>query len=124
MHRADLLKALRENLHDRRCTLHLNKKLVSYSQTEHHFSSVRLFFEDGTSADADVLIGADGINSSTRKTMFSKLGSNTEEQFASPSWTGTYCYRALVDSSKLRQAMPGHQATTLPIIVSFSCMIL
>lgn len=113
MHRATLLNVLRDNL-PTRCAIHYNKRLISYTQSD---GPAKLFFADGTSAEADVVVGADGINSATRRTMF--LKSSTEQRFSRPSWTGTYCYRTLVDAAKVLKALPGHQATSIPIIVSY-----
>jgi 2-polyprenyl-6-methoxyphenol hydroxylase-like FAD-dependent oxidoreductase len=47
--------------------LHLEHRLVGFEQDA---SEVRLYFADGTSAAADVLIGADGINSVVRRNSF------------------------------------------------------
>ncbi|KLO20389.1 FAD/NAD-binding domain-containing protein [Schizopora paradoxa] len=109
MHRAILLGVLREGV-SKHCTIHYNKRLLSYNQSG---GPVTMLFADGTSAEADVVIGSDGINSATRQTMFSNP---TNERFSRPSWTGTYCYRSLIDSTKVLKALPGHQATTMPII--------
>ncbi len=115
MHRAYLLNILRDGLPSR-CTTHYNKRLVSYAQSDGCAEPVTLFFADGSVAEADVVIGADGINSATRQTMFSHYP--TDKHFARASWTGTYCYRSLVDATKVLKAMPGHQAASIPIIVS------
>lgn len=48
--------------------IELGKKLKSILQ--HADKSVTAFFEDGTQATADFLIGCDGIHSSTRKNLF------------------------------------------------------
>lgn len=52
-----LLSGLEENVH-------FNKKLTRYETLDN--KQVRLFFSDGTSTTADVLVGADGISSQTR----------------------------------------------------------
>lgn len=61
IHRADLIDLLQ-----RKCapgTIHLGKTFSHFEQNE---TSVTAFFADGTSATADVLIGADGIRSRVR----------------------------------------------------------
>ena len=53
-------------------------------------SRIRLHFNDGTTATADALIGADGIHSTTRKFL---LG---DHPAAKPVFTGSVAYRGLV----------------------------
>ncbi len=61
IHRADLQKILSETL-GFDC-IKLNKRLQSVKQTADNIS---LYFEDGTSADCNILFGADGLNSKLR----------------------------------------------------------
>ncbi|KAJ5888522.1 hypothetical protein N7495_008563 [Penicillium taxi] len=61
-HRAHLHAALLE--HVPRESIHLGKRLV---RAEASKNGVSVFFEDGTSAQGDVLIGADGIRSKVRQ---------------------------------------------------------
>ncbi|GEB33595.1 FAD-dependent monooxygenase [Brevibacillus parabrevis] len=65
VHRADLQQALRERVDEQE--LVLGKKLTAFSQEAER---VQASFADGTTAEADVLIGADGIHSSVRKLLF------------------------------------------------------
>lgn len=51
-------------------SVHFSKRITSYTQDS---TGVTLHFHDGSSAQADVLVGADGIGSATRKTMYTKL---------------------------------------------------
>ncbi|GAB4021619.1 FAD-dependent monooxygenase [Spirosoma migulaei] len=62
-----LNKAIREVAIANGIKIELGKKLKSISQSE---DSVTAFFEDGTSATADFIIGCDGIHSVTRKSLF------------------------------------------------------
>ena len=89
---------------------------------------MKLFFADGTTAFADVLVGADGIKSAVRATMYRNLAKTSEEnndlagaisfqEKIQPSWTGTYAYRALVETETLLKRCPGHQAAAGPMIV-------
>ena len=59
--RRDLLQGLVELVPEER--VHMGKKL---DKIEEGPNGVMLFFKDGTTADADCLIGADGANSATR----------------------------------------------------------
>ena len=68
MHRADLIKVLKTNIPERYST-HYEKKLLHYSEVLDAHGAVShlvLYFHDGTEAEADVLIGADGIRSTVR----------------------------------------------------------
>lgn len=58
-HRAHLHQALLENVPS--SIVHLDKKLRSTKIDVH--DGVTLTFEDGTSTEADILIGADGLRS-------------------------------------------------------------
>jgi 2-polyprenyl-6-methoxyphenol hydroxylase-like FAD-dependent oxidoreductase len=65
MHRADLHDALLSTLP--REILHLDKKLVGLDQPASRVSScVELHFADGTRAQADAVVGADGVHSAVR----------------------------------------------------------
>lgn len=61
IHRADLIDLLRRNCQPE--TLHLGKTFERFEQTQ---KGVTAFFADGTVAQGDILIGADGINSRVR----------------------------------------------------------
>lgn len=65
IHRADLQQALLANLSAEE--LVLGKQLASFSQEAW---GVQAVFADGTSASGDILIGADGIHSRVRTTLF------------------------------------------------------
>lgn len=59
-------------------------------------AGVRLSFEDGTSARADYLIGADGINSLTRRSIFSQYGG-----LRPPEWTGHFTITGIAQGVEL-----------------------
>jgi 2-polyprenyl-6-methoxyphenol hydroxylase-like FAD-dependent oxidoreductase len=63
LHRADLYRAVRDFAVSNGITIHHGKRLVSAS---HDGAGVTAHFADGSSASADILIGADGIRSTVR----------------------------------------------------------
>jgi len=65
IHRADLHEILVEHIGE--TPIYLNKKLERLEQSK---DKVQLFFEDGTTHEADVVIGADGIHSKVRNSVF------------------------------------------------------
>lgn len=65
IHRATLHQILLNQLSD--VPIHLNKKVKTLRQSE---NGIRIEFEDGTLHQANVLIGADGIHSAIRKSIF------------------------------------------------------
>jgi salicylate hydroxylase/6-hydroxynicotinate 3-monooxygenase len=85
MHRADLHEALYSVLPPE--IVHLNKKLVGLDQPN---SQVTLSFADGTKAQADAVIGADGVHSLVRDII---IGPDA------PIHKGRIAYRAIFDSS-------------------------
>ncbi|KAK7931079.1 salicylate hydroxylase [Apiospora marii] len=66
------------------------KRLVSYDDADQN-GKVVLSFDDGTTAEADVLLGCDGIHSNTRKLM---LGA--DHPAARPGFSHTVVYRTMV----------------------------
>jgi salicylate hydroxylase len=98
LHRGDLhaalLSAVRALKPD---AVALNQSCVAVSQTR-EFAEVR--FEDGTSATAPFVIGADGIHSTVRAVLF---GPST------PQFTGCVAWRGLIPMERL----PGHLYRTV-----------
>ncbi|KLO12216.1 FAD/NAD-binding domain-containing protein [Schizopora paradoxa] len=124
VHRADMAKILVDKLPEG-FRSHFSKRLVHYTENDRNI--VTMTFADGTTAEADILIGADGVKSFTREKMYRDLAKAAEkngdiakakqlEDFILPSWTGTYAYRSLVETEKLLKAQPGHQAATTPLM--------
>ncbi|WP_279483607.1 FAD-dependent monooxygenase [Aureimonas sp. SK2] len=72
-------------------TLHFDKRLASI---EEDGSGVDLAFADGSRARADIVVGADGINSRIRETL---LGDEK------PNYSGWVGHRALLDKDALRR---------------------
>ena len=115
MHRQHMVAVLEGHL-PASCTVYPRKRLVDYIEPEHEdahsTSPIRLEFADGTTATTDILIGADGIRSAVRKTMFeaaSKDTGNDEadlKQYVDAVFTGMFVYRALVSAETLSKEDP------------------
>ncbi|THH10191.1 hypothetical protein EW145_g1489 [Phellinidium pouzarii] len=146
IHRVTFLEAL-VHLVDPNKT-HFNKRCISLSTPSE--SCTQINFADGTSAEADVVLGADGIRSNVRSYV---VGSATQDHHvngngnipASPVravFTNTYAYRGLVPTEQLKSlgmktdlsktlhciAGPGKHIITFPIkdgtvinVVAFVC---
>ena len=128
MHRQHMVAVLERNL-PASCTVHSKKRLVSYmepgQQDAHSASPVILYFADGTTATTDVLIGADGIRSAVRKTLFEaasedkKGGDKTDlKQYIEATFTGTTVYRCLVPAEALKKESPENLSLGRIIAVS------
>ena len=93
LHRAHLLDALKERVPE--SSLNLNKRLATIDRnTDPSAAPYTLHFEDGTTTDADIVIGCDGIKSNVRRAM--GLGD-------SPNYSGQVVYRGFVDYKDLPQ---------------------
>ncbi len=87
LHRADLMDGLIAAFGAGRCVM--GKALETLSQAE---SQVELQFEDGTTAEADIVIGVDGLRSVIRDILF-----HTPE----PEFSGHVAWRALIPGDRL-----------------------
>jgi salicylate hydroxylase len=87
-HRADLLAALAGALPAER--LHTSHRLASI---EDRGESVALGFANGETAEAEIVVGADGIHSAVRGLLFGP---------EAPRFTGCIAYRGLVPAERLR----------------------
>ncbi len=88
VHRADLLDVLAAALPEGVASL--AKRCVSVESTG---SSAVARFADGTEAEADVIIGADGIHSPVRTSLFGP---------DAPRFTGKICYRSVIPTAAVR----------------------
>ena len=87
VHRSDLHRLLSEAVPQ--ASIQLGKRCT---QVESRNGSAGLSFADGTSAEADVVVGCDGIRSAVRACLFGGEG---------PHYAGTMCWRALAPSDAL-----------------------
>jgi len=94
-----------------------------------------LTFEDGTTATCDVLVGADGLHSSVRRSLLTEIaqsyrneGKEEEAKDAldgiEPVWSGTNAYRAVVPAEVLAKEFPEHRALTTQLHVRSSSSFL
>jgi salicylate hydroxylase len=86
-HRAELLEILASALPND--ALHLDHRCVGLAQ---HSERVEVAFSNGAAADADVVIGADGIHSTTRELIMER---------ESPRFSGHVAYRGLVAAERV-----------------------
>lgn len=124
-HRADLQRLLAKNLHAGH--IHFGKRLSRYDAPNAGTGPIVLQFTDGTCADCDILVGADGIRSAVRWSMYEefadKAGRNGESEearrlraMADPVWSREISYRGLVPTQKLTDL--GFKDADLAVIVS------
>jgi salicylate hydroxylase len=105
MHRQHLVDILEQHL-PASCTVHFNKRLIKYDTPS--AGSLVLHFADGGTENTDVLIGADGIRSSVRKTLFETIDPNLVDptkigHYTDASWTGSLIYRGVIPAEKLKE---------------------
>ncbi|MSQ18627.1 MAG: FAD-binding protein [Betaproteobacteria bacterium] len=87
MHRGDLHRLLCEALPA--SIIHLNKRCVAVESQD---QSASVTFADGTTIQADAVIGADGIHSAVRRHVFGGAGAR---------YAGTMCWRSLLSVADL-----------------------
>ncbi|KAJ6530254.1 hypothetical protein B0H19DRAFT_967599, partial [Mycena capillaripes] len=96
VHRPTLLEILQSKL-SADCNIHTSKRLQSYEASED--GSVKLVFSDGSTAAADILVGADGVHSATRGSMFKSMGEGYD-QYIRATFSGTIAYRGRISKAK------------------------
>ncbi|MCJ1248745.1 hypothetical protein MMC30_005964 [Trapelia coarctata] len=98
-----LLDILKSKLHSSNCKVYTSKCLSSYRFSEQ--GPVVLRFEDGTTSTADLLVGADGVHSNVRKTLF-----KDQPRYAEPQFSGQFAYRMRCLQEDLRKINEQHLA--------------
>jgi salicylate hydroxylase len=82
---------------------HFGKRLQSL---EHKDSGrIQLIFEDGTTAEADAVVGCDGLRSQVRQILFDKKSPLEDLTFS-----GKYAYRGLIPMNKAKEALGDYLA--------------
>ncbi|KAI0749593.1 FAD/NAD-P-binding domain-containing protein [Daedaleopsis nitida] len=140
MHRGDMVDVFRRHIPPA-YKIHTSKRLVKYSISEPAHNDgeeptfITMHFADGTTAEADVLVGADGIHSPIRVQMYqdvhnNECGRSSDEAIsfeqcercavAKPSWTGVHAYRALIPADKLFALNPNHTTANVGALLSYS----
>jgi len=93
-HRGDLHAALLGAIrHERPDAIHLNRKCIGVTQAD---DCVTIQFESGETATAPLVIGADGVQSRVR---FSVFGADR------PEFTGIVCWRVLVPRERVPESI-------------------
>jgi salicylate hydroxylase len=97
LHRADLLNVLGRALPER--VVQLGARCVAVESTPR---SARARFADGSEIEADLIVGADGIHSVVRKSLFGP---------EAPRFTGCVCWRGLVPLAAVPPGTVGSDGT-------------
>ena len=137
-YRVELQNALVKTLDPDTTKTHFAKRMVSYTlpPPSEPTSPITLHFEDGSVATCDVLLGADGIHSVTRRTLLNLAANDAEKNgsedsqktadalrgFIEPIWSGAMIYRGLIPREKLEKLNPNHSAlTTSQLVCIYYC---
>ncbi|EIM88732.1 salicylate hydroxylase [Stereum hirsutum FP-91666 SS1] len=108
-----------------RVRTHTSKRLVSYEETDSS-EPIKLYFKDGSTATCDILIGADGIKSIVRVSMYEKLSKEAAQQgdharadelldVMNAKYSGATVYRTLIPGERLKAVSPDHRSFASPI---------
>jgi salicylate hydroxylase len=97
VHRADLIDVLRHQLPD--SIFRLGARCVRIESSD---TGAAMHFADGSTAEADLVVGADGIHSVVRRSLFGP---------EAPRFTGSVCWRGLVPMAALPPGLIGTDLT-------------
>ncbi|KAJ7838496.1 hypothetical protein B0H14DRAFT_3870038 [Mycena olivaceomarginata] len=100
MHRPDLIDLLKDSLPPN-CSVHLRRRMTSYTTSSSESTLIKIHFADGTTATADPL-------QTSIKTVFDGITHEKLLRCKDPVWTGTVAYRCVYPAEKLRKVDPGH----------------
>ena len=98
VHRKDFLKVFASLVP--KGTAVFGKRVVDVNQSRGLPGKVAISFQDGTTAEADAVIGCDGVRSVCRQFVFGEDSPYTKQVFS-----GKYCYRGLVPMDKARKVL-------------------
>lgn len=132
VHRAEFHEVLLNRLSPC-CRTFPSKRLESYTQRP--CAPIQLRFHDGSTATCDILVGADGVKSAVRKTMFyeAALGAESQHRNADAAelrnlcelrFSGVFAYRTLIPASRLSSVNPQHRVFSSPMQVSLWAFVL
>lgn len=93
VHRAHFLDELVKLIPDEIAVF--GKRLLAIDEPSEKGGKLTMRFEDGTSAEADAIVGCDGIKSKVRSAMF-----GADSPVSRPVYSHKYAYRALVPIDK------------------------
>ncbi|KAJ3801024.1 hypothetical protein GGU11DRAFT_741946 [Lentinula aff. detonsa] len=118
-YRPDFLNVLLQHLPDR-FNLYVEKRLISYTLSA--TGSVEMQFANNTLATCDLLIGADGIKSTVRRTLFTREAQHCGDEFRATEiksaidavWSGITAYRSVIPTDVLSKHYPNHPIFTQP----------
>jgi salicylate hydroxylase len=131
VHRAEFHEVLLNRLSSR-CRTYPSKRLESYTQRPG--GPIQLRFHDGSTAMCDILVGADGVKSVVRKTMFHEAALWAESQhrnadaaelrsLSEPRFSGVLSYRTLIPAARLSSISPQHRVFSSPMQVSLTMCV-
>ncbi|XP_006457113.1 hypothetical protein AGABI2DRAFT_212377 [Agaricus bisporus var. bisporus H97] len=105
IHRADLQQALLRRS-NKDAHLHLCSRVTECVEQG---NIVNIKFEDGTTANFDLVIGADGLKSVVRRDLLTAKFPDEADRIR-PIWSGSVVYRFLVPIQTLSEKAPNHPA--------------
>ncbi|KAF9264215.1 FAD/NAD(P)-binding domain-containing protein [Marasmius fiardii PR-910] len=125
LHRRDIQQALLQQLQAKSDSdsspfynIHVSHRLTKFTETEK--DTVELEFSNGTKAECDLLIGADGIRSVVRKSLRNKgKSAGIEDGHWSPKdmiYSGSIVFRGLVPRERLEKMNPNHSTLSGPVM--------
>ncbi|KAL2758484.1 hypothetical protein ACRALDRAFT_1075062 [Sodiomyces alcalophilus JCM 7366] len=108
--RSAMSSILAGKLDPSRCRLHLQRRFTHYEEATapNGRTTTVLHFEDGTKAECDLLVGADGVFSRVRRVLF-----EGQPEFAQHHFSGQIAYRMSCSADaiqRLRAKKPDHAA--------------
>ena len=98
VHRAAFLDALVKHVDPQRA--HFHKRCTHVTEPASG-KGVVIHFQDGTTAEADVVLGADGIKSAVRRYVANSASASLDPNVK---FSNTICYRSLVPCTKATEA--------------------
>jgi salicylate hydroxylase len=128
VHRAEFHEVLLNRLPSR-CKTSTSKRLERYVQRPG--APIILHFQDGSTATCDILIGADGLKSVVRKTMYQEAATSAESEhrnadaaelrdLSMPRFSGVFSYRTLIPAERLSSISPQHRVFSSAVQVRCS----